>query len=597
MASKKSTRLLLWITALGMLILIATGVAVGLLVYDDTPSVAEGAWLEVRISGSMPDGPLPDSFVLDPEQIPLTLHEYAALLHRAAEDEDIGGVFLDLDSVSMSMAAVQELRGGLAAVREAGKPCWTWSKVYDNKAWYLASACDQIMMHPQGVPMVIGLSMTTEHYAGTFEKVGVQADYERVGTYKSAVETYEAIEPSEPSKEMYGAMLDSVFDTFITDAAVGRGLSEDALRALINDPPITAGSALEKGMVDRLAYRDELRNDDDQLVISEDETADLVDLQDYARGLRSDWRGGDKVVAVVHLQGAIVDGKSTGGGFGGSAVVGDRSVVPMLEKLAEDEDVVAVVLRINSPGGSALASDVIWRAVDKLNEEKPVVVSMGGAAASGGYYIAMAGRHIVAQPATLTGSIGVFAGKFAIDGLLEKVGITTWTTQRGDLAGLLSSPAPFTDAERAKLRERIEDFYATFLAKAAEGRGMTVEEVDAVAQGRVWTGAQALEVGLVDELGGLELAVQRAVELAELDEDVEVGRRMLPRRSTFLEALTESLNQQTAAPIKEALSAQLLPAPTLPAAVTERLDGAALLQRVLDAGGLAAFEPVRISVH
>ncbi|MCB9743271.1 MAG: signal peptide peptidase SppA [Alphaproteobacteria bacterium] len=591
---RRGPRLLLWITALGMLLLTIGGVAVGVLMYDAEPEIADGAWLGMRLSGSIEDGPLPDAFVFDPEQIPLTLHEYAALIDRAAEDEGVEGLYLELDGPGLSMAQVQELRGAIGRLRAADKHCVVWSKTYDNLSWYLANACDEVHLHPEGVPMVIGLSLTTEHYAATLEKVGVQADYEKMGRFKSAVETFEATEPSEATQEMYIALLDSLFNGFVADSAVGRGLSEDEVRALIDDPPITATDAMARGLVDALTYRDELI--DDQKLLRDGEEIELIKTQRYAEGLRRDWRAPAKKVAVVHLQGTIIDGESSGGGFGGGAVIGDASVVPQLDELAEDEDIVAVVLRVDSPGGSALASDVMWRAVQQLNEVKPVVVSMGSYAASGGYYISMGARHVFAEPATLTGSIGVYAGKLAISGLLEKAGVGTWTVSRGELAGLLRSPAPFTDAERAKLRERIEAFYTSFITKAAEGRGMEVDAVDAVAQGRVWTGAQALEVGLVDELGDLRAAVNKAAELAGED-PAELGRKVVPRRLTFLEALTESLEQDVRAEAVRSLVGEALQVPEPGQELLSHLERATVLQEMLSSGGVAAIDPVRVTVR
>lgn len=249
------------------------------------------------------------------------------------------------------------------------------------------------------------------------------------------------------------------------------------------------------------------------------------------------------------------------------------------------------MLRIDSPGGSALASDVIWRAVRKLDEKKPVVASMGATAASGGYYIAMAAREIVAQPGTITGSIGVFAGKFALTELYKKVGLTTWTTRRGALAGLLSSPDAFTDPERAKLRQRIEAFYTTFITKAGESRGKTPEEIDAVAQGRVWTGRQAHGVGLVDNLGGLDLAVDRAASLAGLAEDADVGRKLLPEPQTFWDALSESLDQARSPAVRVSLPETLGPE------LSKAVELAFSLEQMSSRGGLLALDPVIITVR
>lgn len=583
MAVKKSTRLLLWIAAVGALIAVAVGVGIVLLIWDRPTNLAgEPAWLELRLRGPLEDGPMPDAFTWDPEEVTLTTHEVAAALHRAAGDEDVTGLLLELDNPSLSMAAAQELRAGIAAVRAAGKPCIAWSKTYENLSWYVASACGDVRMHPDGVPLVLGLAVNTQYFSGALDKLGVQPDFERVGAYKSAIETFEEQAPSPASIEMYTTLLDSLYNTFVADLAASRGVGPEAIQALIDDPPVTASDALARGLVDRLSYQDELEDE-----LGED--TPRVGMRKYIQRLRRGWGDADWTVAVLHLQGQVIDGDSSGGGFGGSAI-GDRTVVEALEDLAEDEDIDAVVLRIDSPGGSALASDVIWRAVRELDEQKPVVASMGSTAASGGYYIAMAARQIVAQPGTVTGSIGVFAGKFALGGLYDKVGITTWTLRRGELAGLLSSPQPFSELERAKLRTRIEDFYRVFITKVAQSRGLEVEAVDAVAQGRVWTGAQAAEVGLVDQLGGLEEAVALAAGLAGAPEDAAVGRRVLPRTSTLMELLLDAQNPTEAARL-EALT--LLLGPELAQAAAQ----AASLRAAAERGVVLAWEPVTLQVR
>jgi protease IV len=584
MALKKGTRLLLWITALGAVIFVAAAAAIALIVFADMPSFDdEDVWVDLTLAGTISDGPRPDSVIVDPENIPLTVHDISATLHYIAADEGVAGIAVELDSPALGLAGAEEIRAGLQAIVDSGKECTVWSKTFDNLSWYLASPCT-LNLHPEGVPMAIGLKVSTTYYAGAMEKLGVSGDFERVGTFKSAIETYENTAPSEPTIEMYDTLLDSLDDNFTAGIAEGRDMKQGQIRRLVNDPPVTATTALDRGMVDALTYRDEWED-----ALPEERKP----FRAAHQAVMNDWRGFGPEVAVVHLQGTIVDGSSSAGGLFGGSVIGDATVVDQLEELQKDDDVVAVVLRIDSPGGSALASDVMWRAIQELDAEKPVVASMGGYAASGGYYMAMAARHIVAQPSTLTGSIGVFGGKMAMGGLYEKLGITTWTSQRGELANLYNTTQPFTDPERAKIRERIEAFYDTFVTKAAEGRDMSWDELDAVAGGRVWTGAQAHEVNLVDELGGLELAIERALEYAEVEEGQHVGRRILPRRQTLMEALLDGLNDQQAG-TPELVSAEDL----LGAEVAAELEAAYRMDQVLTAGGgIAAMLPERVVVQ
>lgn len=589
MAARSSTRLLLWLAALGVLLALLVIGGVTLFMWDGGPeSLASGGnkgWMKLELRGEIPDSPRIDALTFDPEDRALTVGELAALVKRAQDDPNITGVFVDLDDPQLNMATSQELRGALAALTASGKPCVAWSKTYENLSYYLASACGEVHLHPEGVPLVLGLNVTTTYLADTLNKLGVKADYERVGAYKSAIETFEELAPSPASVEMYNSMLDDLYAGLTDDIAAGRGRAVEEIVALIDDPPITAADALARGLVDQLTYRDELV---DRLKTDGDGTT----AKAYAKGLRADWRGAEHTVAVLHLNGNVVDGDSGGGGFsGGGGNIGDRTVVKALDELAEDDNIAAVVLRIDSPGGSALASDVIWRAVQQLDEKKPVVASMGATAASGGYYIAMAAREIVAQPGTITGSIGVFAGKFALTELYKKVGLTTWTTRRGALSGLLSSPDAFTDAERAKLRQRIEAFYTTFITKAGESRGKTPDEIHAVAQGRVWTGRQAHGVGLVDKLGGLDLAVAQAASLAGLPADAELGRKLLPEPQTFWDALSESLDQAQSPAVRVSLPDAF--GPELSLAVEQ----AFALERMSSRGGLLALDPVIVSVR
>ncbi len=575
----RSARVLLFVTVVGLLMMCASGGAVVLLMFEDGPVIptkAEG-WLRIAMRGEVPDGPIENAVYFDEARIPVTVADYAAVIRHAAEDDGIDGVFLELADPSLGLAGAWEIRRAIQALRSAGKTCHAWSKTYENATWLLATACDEVVLHPEGVPFVVGLQIGTEHYAGLLDKIGIEPDYEKVGTYKSAPEAYELTEPSESTRSMLEALLDSLYVTFVASVAESRGWTPDQVEALVDDPPVTAAKALERGLVDQLATRHDW--------VEQHYGEDLEPFRPYLRQVRQGWTGGGETVAVLHIQGTIVDGSSEGG-FGGQAV-GDRSVVRHLDELAEDDDVVAVVLRVNSPGGSALASDVMWEAIQRLDADKPVVASMGATAASGGYYVAMPCREIYATPATLTGSIGVFGGKFALSGLYEKLGITTWSTSRGRLAGIYRSPGPFTDFERSKIRERIEAFYITFVTKAAEGRGMTYEDLDAVAQGRVWAGADALDVGLVDHLGGLEDAIARAAELAGV-----VGRpqrRILPAAKTLWEALLEEPDEDE---LRMEVAGDLLGQE-----ITRQLVWARQLQDILEREGVVAALPFQVEVR
>lgn len=543
--------------------------------------VKDESFLQVDIDGGLAEAPGNEGLVMDPNDFPPLVTEVSADIRKAAEDERIKGLYLQIDDLRLGWAGVQDLHDAVATFTASGKPCYAHADGYDNKAYYLASACGEVYLSPAGLMLVNGFSITTEYYAGTFEKIGVSANFEHVGDFKSAIEPFQRIGPSDAASEAMEAMLDSLYGQMINGIATGRKITPDEARALIDDPAITPESALARKMVDGLKHRDE--------VADEMAGKERTDIDDYHEG-PSPFASGKKI-AILHAQGTIVSGESGSPIFGGS-MIGDQSMVDELDDIREDEDTIALVLRVDSPGGSGLASDNIWRGIQRVKASgKPVVVSMGDYAASGGYYIAAPADWIVAEPGTLTGSIGVFGGKLNIAGVYEKLGITMHTYQRGQLASIFSSTKDFDEIERAKFREFLLTFYDTFVGKVVEGRNMAKADVEAIAQGRVWTGEQANANGLVDELGGLDVAIAKAKELAKAEADVTLER--LPKRKTFVDQLVEDLekNQSFVVMTPEAAAAANIPA------IAEAWGGALRLARVLENGGVAAMLPMRIDIR
>jgi protease-4 len=561
------------------MIVMATALIALTILVSERPSLkGDNNLLKLRLQGVIADGPTEGGFFLNEMEVPLRVPDLALMLHTASADERVSGLFLELDRPRLSMAGAQEIRSGLEALEAAGKPCTTWSKSYDNLSWYLATACSRVVIHPEGAPMVLGLQIQIEHYAGAFEKLGIQAEIERIGQYKSAPEAYQLSAPSEATQFQMNALLDSLHGQLVRDTARGRKTSPEAIEALLADPPMDAKAAVARGLVDEAAYLDEL----EASLGGQFERA-----RPYFTAIRKGWAGADLDVAILHVQGTIIDGRSQAP-FGGGSMAGDQSLVAQLHDLEEDEDIVAIVLRVNSPGGSAIASDSIWQAVQRANRVKPVVVSMGTYAASGGYYVSMAASHIVAQPATITGSIGIFGGKFSAGGLFEKAGITHWNAKRTPFAGLNDPTRPYSDAERAKIQDRLATFYESFVNKAAQGRKMSPEALNERAQGRVWTGEDALEQGLVDSLGGLEDAVAKAIELSGVEE--EVGRQVFPRDGTLWDMIWSPPEMDP-----DAL-AKLLGQP-IPSALLSSVGEAMVLASILESEGSAALLPSRIQVR
>ncbi|MDP2309021.1 MAG: signal peptide peptidase SppA [Pseudomonadota bacterium] len=569
--SGRGARLLIGISVMGLVTLAAATAGIVFFARDGFSGggVTDDSYLEVELDGGLADAPGEGGFVMDPADFPPLVTEVAADIRRAATDPRIKGLYLEVSSVGTGWAAAQELHDAIAAFTASGKPCHAYGETFDNKSYYVASACDNVYIAPAGLILLNGFSVTTEYFAGTLEKIGVRSNFEHVGDFKSAIEPFQRTGPSEAASIATDSMLDSLFAQLADGIAAGRGMTSEQVRAIIDNPPITPEAALAVGLVDGLKYRDEVRE-----VIAGEERTEIGDYHEPSSPLAV-----GKTIAIVHAEGQIISGDSGSPVFGGS-MVGDRTVAEMLEAVREDDDVVAVVLRVNSPGGSGLASDAMWHDIKRVRDAgKPVVVSMGDYAASGGYYIAAAADFIVAEPGTLTGSIGVFGGKMNLAGLYEKLGITMHTYQRGQLASLLSPTSDFSEPERAKFREFLEGFYQVFLTRVADGRGMTRDQVHEVAQGRVWTGVQAKERGLVDELGGLDVAIAKARVLANITEGEDISLLRLPKRRTFVEQIVEDLQKASAPEVS-------VPVELLVPGVAEAYGQLFSLARVLDDGAV-----------
>ncbi len=579
--ARKQTRLLLVVTAIGFVIAVASVTAMVLLMQSGPPTLSDKPqWLDVRIAGSLDESPGASGLLVDPADMPPLVTELTRAIRDAAEDEEVAGLYLRLGASSLGWANVSELRDAILEFQAAGKPCVAWTEQLTTKDYLLASSCETVHMAPAGAILVTGLATTRMYYAETFERYGVSANFEHVGDFKSAVEPYERTGPSVAAQQANDTLLDGLYGVLIDGISAGRKVEPDVARGWLNDPPITPEDALQAGMVDHLSYSDEARS-------SVGEDIKFLSEKDWMRDRRQAWKGKGTRIAVIYADGAIVDGRSNQDMFG-SRYIGHQTVVSQLRKVRKDEDVAAVVLRVNSPGGSGSASDAIWREVVLTRDEKPVVVSMGDYAASGGYYISMAANHIFAEPGTLTGSIGVFGGKMNLAGVYEDFGVHLHTDQRGKYANLLSGTSDFNDDERVKFKGFLAGFYDIFVTKAAEGRNMDFDAVHAVAQGRVWTGTQALEHGLVDELGGLDMAVDKAAALANVD---EYALQRIPERKGLVDQIMEELSNPGGDEdsMESRLFAPALAELPLPARVSlgslERLD------RVLSGNGVAAMIP------
>lgn len=424
------------------------------------------------------------------------MHEITSGLSRAARDDRVTGLFLEIVAAPADWADVEELREAIAGFAGAGKPVTAWLSFAGSGEYALALAADRIVLAPEGNLMVPGASAQMQFLAGTLEKLGMAADYVHVGRYKSAPEAMTRTEATEPHREMIASLVEAHYRDLVAMIARDRGLDEAAVAGLVDQGLFDGAGALAAALVDTLDYQDAAFRAD----FGE---AESTPFEDY---LLSPGRGRGERVALVTVEGTIVEGES-GRDFWSGPLAGSDTVIEQLRDAAGDDGIAAVVLRVDSPGGSATASDLIWDEINRTRQEKPVVVSMSGYAASGGYYVACPADSIFAEPGTLTGSIGVFAGKMDRHLLYEKIGLNREFVVRGRNALMFTDADRFDDGQRALLQGQLDAFYGRFVGKVAAGRRLDPAAVAAVAEGRVWTGRQAVGAGLVDGLGGLGRAL------------------------------------------------------------------------------------------
>lgn len=445
---------------------------------------------------------------LEPEN--LGLDKILASIDKAANDDRIKGISIEHTFLQSGMAQTQAIRKALKAFRESGKFVYAYHDLYTQKDYYLASVADSVFVHPEGGVDFRGLSSEVLYFKSLQEKSGVQMEVIRHGAYKSAVEPFLNDRMSEENRLQIGSLLNSIWDEISMGVADRSQLDVDKVNEIATYVQgVMPEQAQEVGLIDgmllRRGYEALLKS---KLGLEEDDKLNSIELTDYQKTAATSLGKGSDRIAVVYAQGEIIYGE------GSEQVIGQELLIKTLKKLKKSERVKGVVLRIDSPGGSALASELIWQEIEQLNMEKPVVVSMGDVAASGGYYIACGADAIFAEPNTITGSIGVFGVLPNVSELANRWGINAEQVATHPNAMLYSPMEPMSSAARSEIKLQIERIYDTFLDRVAQGRGMSVEEVDAVAQGRVWSGTEALEVGLVDELGGLEDAVRHVAELA-----------------------------------------------------------------------------------
>jgi len=467
------------------------------------------------------------------------------LMRRVEDDRGVIGFVVHLDGAALSMARAKELRDRIRTLEGKGVPVLAYlDRGASNTSYYVASAASRVAMHPAGELRLIGLSAELRSARGLLDWVGVEPQFVKQGKFKSAPETYTHIEPSEASLEQTGALLDDLYDELVGAVASGRGEDDITVRSWVDGGPWPAKAAEEKGLVDVLLYEDQL---DDELERIHEGHVFAENLLDAPQAT-SPWEDPQQI-AVLYVEGGITSGESSRGGLFSSRSTGSETLVRQLKQARDDRQVRAVVIRVDSPGGSAFASEEIWRAMGQLAEaDKPVVVSMGTVAASGGYYVAAGADRVFAQPGTITGSIGVYSGAFATQELQERLGVQTTVLARGRNSTIGSSTIPWDASQRARMQELVDETYEMFKQRVADGRGMELEAVQDVAQGRVWSGTDAAELGLVDTLGGFQDAIAEARRMAGIKENRKVGLVTYSSGGFGIETLAPSVALQLLGP-------------------------------------------------
>lgn len=548
MSSTRKTVLII-LGILGALVLVAIiGIAVlWAALRKGEPTIRDNSVLTLRVSGALPDYSPDDPFKKffgGPDQ---SLTGLVMQFKKAKVDKRIKAVLLDVNMSGVGWGKAEEIRDAITDFRTSGKPVYAYIEFGLNKEYYIATACDKIIVPPPGELFINGLAADVMFFRGSLDKLGIYPDIFQIGKYKSAGDTFTQKQMTDAHREYINSLLDDLFNRYVNAIAQARKKTPEEVRALIDNAPYNAIKAKEAGLIDEALYKDDVEKQFKKMLGYKDtdtfvpvRSSDYRDVSPESLGLNKGER-----IAVIYAMGDIGSGSSENSPSGDTSI-GSDTVSKALNDAAADKTIKAIVLRVDSPGGSGLASDIIWHAVEAANQKKPVVVSMSDVAASGGYYISASASKIIAQPSTITGSIGVVAGKPVMRGFYDWLGISNEYVLRGKTAGMFRETEKFSDEERVKFEEWIKTtYYQDFVPKVAKGRQKDPQYIDSVGQGRVWTGGQAKDRGLVDEFGGLDKAIDVAKQLAKIPADKGVQRVILPYPTTFLQQLLTGGNENS----------------------------------------------------
>ncbi len=504
--------------------------------FEGPPPISRDSYLQLDVYGELPDRENPEPLArLFSQEVP-TMNGLLECIRKAKIDNNIKGVILRPMGINAGWGKIDELKEAIEDFRTSGKQVYVYLEMAANREYYLALSGDMIFGAPEGLLFINGLMGGGYFIKGTLDKIGVKADFIKHGKYKDYPEMFTRTSMSPAAREMVSSILEDIFGRYVAELSNARLLPQKQAEQLINKGIYSLNDAYNNHIIDTLLYYNEFKNylkEEDQKgprIISYSRYKDIpfnklgVKAKDY--------------FALIYALGTIVSGY--GDEMGEDGLIISQSMASNIKKAAEDKTVKAIVLRIDSPGGSGTAADIIWNEIKNARSEKPVVASISSVGASGGYYLAMSADSIFAEPSSIVGSIGVFSGKFSMEGLYKKLGINKELIPMGKNADLFSETSLFNDNQRMIIQNQVDEFYRVFVTKAAEGRHMSYQAVDAIAQGRVWTGSQAIQNGLVDRLGGLEDAIQTAKILAGISPDTYVKLKVYPKQQSYLDRLLSS---------------------------------------------------------
>lgn len=529
----------------GLLFIVLLFIVLGMLRQDAgvTKSIPNKAIVVIDFNQPYPETRNDDLFSELTEVQPVSFYDLIKSINLAAIDPRVKAIIGNVSISGLGLAQIQDLRDSIITFRSMGKKAYLYSTGMGSfgrgtKEYYLATAFDEIWMQPNTEVGITGVGIEVPFVKGLLDKIGISPEFYARHEYKNAVASLLSKEFSPQFKSEMEKLGGGIFETMVSDIAEAREISAEEFKTAVNEAPLFADVALSKKLIDKVAYKPELIE-----MVMDETSAEMIDIIDYSLHIK-DGEQDNPTVALLVIDGMINEGKSASNPFQGEAIAGSETIVEQLDAIGRDKNVKALILRINSPGGSYTASNEIWYAINQMKSKKkiPVIVSMADYAASGGYFIALAGDHLIAEPSTITGSIGVLGGKMVLADLWKKLDVNWGEIKFGNNAGILSANHNFSEEEKQIFNRSLDNIYQDFTSKVATARNINPRKLDEIARGRIWLGEGALKVGLIDALGGTNEAITKAKELAGIAPKSRFNITYYPKRKTFQEKLSQMLS-------------------------------------------------------